>query len=114
MEMLVMGSPAYVPLITNGGNWYECSSSCELILNKTEDLVFVVLAMGETEKKRVVMHLPGLPARPDKTTRLRLEMAYVSPDRCRITVTDLGFGDMFPSSGKVWKETVNWTEEGVS
>ena len=114
MEMLVMGSPAYVPLITNGGNWYECSSSCELILNKTEDLVFVVLAMGETEKKRVVMHLPGLPARPDKTTRLLLEMAYVSPDRCRITVTDLGFGDMFPSSGKVWKETVNWTEEGVS
>ena len=114
MEMLVMGSPAYVPLITGGENWYECSSRCELILNKTEDLVFVVLRMGETEKKRVVMHLPGLPARPDKTTRLLLELDYVSPDRCRITVTDLGFGDMFPSSGKVWKETVNWTEEGVS
>ena len=110
MDMLVMGSRAFVPLITNGGNWYETHNHCELILDGMEDLVFVVNSMGDNEKKRVVMRLPGLPKRPRKTTRLSLDLSYVSPEKCEITVKDLGFGEMFPKSGKVWKETVNWEE----
>ena len=43
-----------------------------------------------------------------KTTRLRLELQYVSSAECKVTVTDLGFGEMFPSSGKTWTETVEW------
>ena len=54
------------------------------------------------------MMLPGIPHRPNKTTRLSLELHYVSQKECRVTVRDLGFGEMFPSSGKVWTETVEW------
>lgn len=108
MDMRVMGAPAYYPLIEAGNNWYDCKASCELILDNTEELVFVVGTMGESEKKRVVMPLPGLPKRPNKTTRLSLELKYISRNECRITVKDLGFGDMFPGSGKVWKETAQW------
>lgn len=108
MDMRVMGSPTYYSLIEAGKNWYECKASCELILDDTEELIFVVNRFGETEKKRIGMALPGMPVRPNKTTRLSLELAYVSPKECRITVKDLGFGEMFPSSGKVWKESVEW------
>ena len=108
MDMRVMGAPAYYPLIEAGNNWYDCKASCELILDNTEELVFVVGAAGESEKKRVAMPLPGLPKRPNKTTRLSLELKYISRKECRITVKDLGFGDMFPGSGKVWKETAQW------
>ena len=52
-----MGSPAYYPLIESGSNWYECSASCELILDDTSELVFVVSIPEETEKKRVAWHL---------------------------------------------------------
>ena len=31
--------------------------------------------------------LPGIPLRPDKTTRLRLELQYVSSAECKVTVT---------------------------
>lgn len=108
MEMRVMGSPTYHPLIEAGNNWYECKAQCELILDDVKELVFVVSTMGETEKKRVAMALPGLPERPNKTTRLSLSLRYLSPSQCKVTVTDLGFGDMFPASGKVWEETVKW------
>ncbi|VYS98162.1 Uncharacterised protein [uncultured Blautia sp.] len=108
MDMRVMGSPAYYPLITGGKNWYECKGSCELILDDTKELVFVVGRLGETEKKRVSMQLPGLPKRPNKTTRLRVELSYVSQKECRITVTDLGFGEMYPGSKKVWEESTQW------
>ena len=58
--------------------------------------------------KKVAMALTGLPSRPNKTTRLSLEMEYISAKDCQVTVRDLGFGDLYPSSGKVWKETVQW------
>ena len=108
MDMRVMGAPAYHPLIEAGSNWYDCKASCELILENVDELVFIISKMGSTEKKRVAMALPGLPKRPNKTTRLFLELQYISQKECQITVKDLGFGDLFPSSGKIWKETAQW------
>lgn len=108
MEMRVMGSPTYYPLIEAGNNWYDSKASCEFILDDTEELVFIVSTYHRPEKRRVGMMLPGIPLRPDKTTRLRLELQYVSSAECKVAVTDLGFGEMFPSSGKTWTETVEW------
>lgn len=108
MEMRVMGSPAYYPLIEAGNNWYDCKAGCELLLDNTEELVFVISTFDRPEKRRVGMMLPGLPKRPNKTTRLYLELQYISAKECRVFVKDLGFGEMFPSSGKTWEETVEW------
>ena len=108
MDMRVMGAQASYPLIEAGRNWYECSAECELILDGTEELVFNATAMGETEKRRIGMRLPGLPKRPNKTTRLNVKLQYISQKECEITVTDLGFGEMFLSSGKVWTEITKW------
>ena len=106
MEMTISGSPAYYPMIQAGVNWYEAEKECELILDGTEDLVFVVSDMESGKKNRYTMHLPGLPKRPPRTTRLHLKLEYDDPKSCRITVEDLGFGEMFPKSGKIWHETM--------
>ena len=103
-----MGAPALYSLIKSGTNWYECKSSCELILDGMDELIFEVTGDKEEGTKRVAMKLPGLPVRPPKTTRVLLSMEYVSSEKCRIRVTDLGFGEMFPKSGKVWTEMVEW------
>jgi len=109
MEMQVMGAPAYHPLIEAGKSWYEYHVQCEMILDEAEQLVFVVSKAGETEKTRAVMELPGLPERPPRTTRLKLEMEYVSASECVIRVRDMGFGELFPSSGRTWEETVDFS-----
>ena len=106
MEMKINGSPAYYPLVTAGVNWYETEKECEFLMDGIRDLVFVVSKMEDGKRYRYSMALPGLPDRPDKTTRLRLHMEYDSPRRCQIDVEDLGFGEMFPSSGKKWHETM--------
>lgn len=108
MEMRVMGSPTYYPLISAGKNWYDSNASCEFILDDTEELVFVVSTYDRPEKRKVGMMLPGLPSRPNKTTRLWLELKYISASECKVTVKDMGFGELFPSSGKSWTETVEW------
>ena len=108
MQMRVMGSPTYYPLIVAGRNWFECRAKCEVLLDDTDELVFLVNQPGEKEKRHVAMALPGLPKRPNKTTRLELILECCSARECRITVKDMGFGEMFPSSGKVWTESVKW------
>ena len=113
MEMRVMGAPTYYPLIEAGRNWYESSADIELILDDTDELVFVVEHMRESERRHIVMKLPGLPQRPNRTTRLSVSLRYVAAEECCITVKDLGFGEMFPASGKEWKETTRW-QEGIA
>ncbi len=106
MEMKINGCPAYYPLVTAGVNWYEAEKEWELILDGAEELIFVVSSMDDGKRSRYSMALPGLPKRPDRTTRLRLHLEYDSPGRCQITAEDLGFGEFFPSSGKIWRETM--------
>lgn len=108
MEMMIMGSPAYYPLIEAGNNWYECKAECEFLLDEKRELVFLVSRMGEKGKKKVAMSLPGLPVRPAKATRIRLKLEYVSREECIIQAEDLGFGEMFLSGRKVWTETMRW------
>lgn len=108
MDMRVMGAPAYYPLIEAGKNWYECKASCELILDDTAELVFVVGTFGEKQKKKVIMGLRDCRSVRIRPQGLSLSLAYVSQKRCRVQVKDLGFGEMFPSSGKVWDELVEW------
>ena len=111
MEMRVMGTPAYYQLIESGRNWYESNAYVELILDDTKELVFIVDTMGEAKKKRIAMALPGLPERPARTTRLGVSLQYTSQTECQVLVKDLGFGEMFPSSGMEWKEMTRWQEE---
>lgn len=113
MEMRVMGSPTYHPLIEAETNWYESKSHCEFILDRVKELVFVVSAMGRSEKKRIAMELKDLPERPNKTTRISLDLEFESAKKCRITAKDLGFGEMFPSSGKIWEEVTAWGDVDI-
>ena len=52
MEMRVMGSPTYYPLIEAGNNWYDSKASCEFILDDTEELVFIVKHVPQTGEKK--------------------------------------------------------------
>lgn len=106
MDMKVNGCPVYYPLVTAGVNWYETENECEFLLDGTRALVFVVSSMEEGKRRRYGMALPGLPKRPDRTTRIRLRIEFDSPGRCQITAEDLGLGELFPSSGKIWHETM--------
>ena len=106
MDMIVSGVNAYHPLIKAGVNWYEASGECEILLDDVKDLMFVVTDMANTQKKRYAMSLPGLPDRPAKASRLHLIVEFSSVTECQIKVEDMGFGDMYPSSGMVWQDII--------
>ncbi|MDO4616307.1 MAG: DUF5716 family protein [Lachnospiraceae bacterium] len=106
MELMVQGIAAVYPLISAGVNWYETAADFEILLDQGEELTFLVSRMNEKSRKKLVMPLPGLPSRPAGTTRLKVHMEYEAAGKCRITAEDLGFGEMFPASGKIWNEVM--------
>ena len=108
MEMDVGGSLRNVPIVEAGRLWYEVYTSLELILDEKEELEFTVIPMEGGSRAKFVMKLPGLPKRPNKTTRLLLTVTYESEEQCLIRAEDLGFGELFPTDGKVWTEKVSW------
>ena len=42
-----------------------------------------------------------------RATRLRISAEFLSVDRLRVQVSDLGFGELFPSSDLTWSEEVD-------
>ena len=106
MELLINGTEAYVPLASAGMNWYEAGRTCEILLDGSKNLEFLVTRMQDGIRRRYSMELVDLPERPAKASRVRLQAEFDAPDRCRIRVEDLGFGELFPTSGKVWQEVL--------
>lgn len=104
MDMCVNGQQAYYPLISAGRHWYEQENEVEFLLDDEAQIVFRLSKLDGGERSKVVMELPGLPKRPPKTTRIHLTIRYEAADRCVIEAADLGFGELFRSSGIKWKE----------
>ncbi|MBR4168188.1 MAG: hypothetical protein IKR47_00500 [Lachnospiraceae bacterium] len=58
------------------------------------------------DKQIVSIELNGLPQRPKRATRLRIKVEMTSETTIKIKIQDLGFGEMYPSSSKVWTKEI--------
>ncbi|MBR3275281.1 MAG: hypothetical protein IKG08_01530 [Eubacterium sp.] len=106
LDLLENGRPVYVPLVSAGSHWYEAEGSCEMILDEPGRVVFRVDSLEKNKHSDLEMQLAGFPERPRKTTRLRITAHYENARECIVTVEDLGFGELFPATGRKWTETI--------
>ena len=104
IELVSDGIAVYHPLITAGIHWYEAENECDILLNNERELVFRVSHLEDGKKTNYSMPLPGLPERPAKATRLNIKLHFEAADKCVVNVKDLGFGEIFESSGLSWQE----------
>ncbi len=100
----------YVPILEGGKNWYESDVSLELLLLDEPELELSIIPINGREKKTTIIHLEGLPKRPKKTTRLALKLEFSDADHARITIRDLGFGELFPQSEMVYEGELQWEQ----
>ena len=68
------------------------------------EFVITPLTGGNVTNRSV--SLDGLPERPGRTTRLNVQVEMASVNQAVVTVSDLGFGELFKSSGKAWTRTI--------
>lgn len=106
MKVLRRGEEAYFAVLDGGVSWYEAFADFEVILESGNTVEFQVTPLtGEPATEREIV-LEGLPERPKNTSRLKVHVEMSAPDKVTVTIEDMGFGEIFPSSGKGWTSTI--------
>ena len=100
------GMISFFNMISAGKNWFEEKSSCEVILSDTHEIDFWKQLPNSREAKIETLELTDFPVRPDRTTRVRITAQPISDDKVEIEIKDLGFGELFRSTDKVWHYTM--------
>lgn len=104
MNVVRQGKESYYALLDAGQNWYESYKECDFLLMKEKELQFVITPLnGKNIETKVVSLLEDGGSRAP-FTRYHMELRMGAPDQVLVKVTDLGFGELFLSSGRVWEE----------
>ena len=106
MKLLKCGTEVYHALLDAGVNWYEAETSLDIIMDQSGILNIEVTPLTGGQPKVVQLYLDGLEVRPKGTTRLHIYMKMNSVSEVYVKVTDLGFGELFPATGRVWEQTI--------
>lgn len=106
IKALRRGEDSYYAILDAGTNWYEAASEFDIILESgnTVDFLVTPLTGGSVVERSV--HLKGIPDRPRGATRLNIHIEMTDVNQASVTIEDLGFGELFPSSGKAWSSVI--------
>lgn len=107
LKALRRGADSYFAILDAGTDWFEAKSDFDIILDEGNELNFVVTSLtgGRVIEKPIV--LDGLPSRPRGTTRLRIHIEMSAVNVLEIEIEDLGFGELFKSSGRAWAHSLS-------
>ncbi|MCR5633481.1 MAG: hypothetical protein K6F60_08315 [Eubacterium sp.] len=94
----------FVPIITGGKQWYNTHGKLNVILDDTDSITIIYRDHKTGEEKRETVRIHGLPKRPNKTTKVSLEVEFDSPHEGAVIVRDLGFGKLYPTTNKIYRK----------
>ena len=98
------GDTEFVPIIRGGRQWYNTYGKICVILDDTDKITIVYKNHHTEEEKRETVRIHGLPKRPNKTTKLSLEVEFDDPHSGAVIIKDLGFGKLLPTTNKIYRK----------
>lgn len=93
-----------------GESWFKNKSELEVILIGDKEIDFWIQKFDNRVEKIKKVVLKGLPDRKSGTTRLKILSKAVSDREIIVSIIDLGFGEIAPSSGLKWEYRINMEE----
>lgn len=88
-------------LVQSGMNGYEARASLVLNIIEQKNLDLYVRNTGATESYRLPLNLAEFMEDGRERTRIRLSLVFPKEDTMLVRVEDLGFGEFYPSTGKI-------------
>lgn len=94
--------------VKTGTPWYEADKTYEFVLDNTNEVEIVVRDEFKNTKKSYIIALDFYTNRPNKTTRVKINVKYVNPKVCVVKINDLGFGEFYKSTYRVWEKVFDF------
>ncbi len=95
------------PLVRAGEKWKDIKAKTVGILDDTDEIYFTVFNAVRKDTQYFIMNLKNLHRRENKTTRVAIKVNFLDRDTAVCTVSDLGFGQFFPNSYRVWEKIIS-------
>ena len=95
---------SFVAISSGGKQWYNTYGKICVILDDTDKVTLIYRNHHTQEEKRETVRIHGLPKRPNKTTKLSLEVEFEDPHSGVVIIKDLGFGKLFPTTNKIYRK----------
>lgn len=95
----------YQPLLDAGTNWFEAKKEIDFMLAKENRILLTVTPLDSGRPRIAEITLEGLQVRGNRTNRIGLFIYMKDADTVAIEVADKGFGEFFPSTGQIWRES---------
>lgn len=106
IHMMVKGKDEYLAIADAGENWYDSGAEYDFQLGDYKEVDIIITPLDGKSPEHIITTLDGLPDRPCRASRMRLNVDFESDVRIRVCVTDLGFGEFYPSTGRKWEKII--------
>lgn len=106
MEVYTDGKVQEILLARAGTPWYQIDYELDLIPDGDSELELQVRSVLTKEKTTHCIPMEGIPGRTERMARIGLQLRFAGKDKCIVTIRDKGFGEFFPSSYRIWEETI--------
>lgn len=104
MNVVRQGKQSYFALLDAGENWYEAKKECEFLLEGDREIAFVVTPLTGKNAETKTVALKGANADRPPIMRCHMQISMRTPKTVHVKVSDMGFGELFPTSDAVWDE----------
>ena len=84
MECLKKGRTVYQALLDAGAAWYDAAAQIDVLLEDGDEIVFLETSVDRGNEREIAVKL----------------------DRMKLEAEDLGFGEIFPSTGMKWEQEI--------
>lgn len=105
-------SNTFIPIAKGGREWYNMRGKLYVCLDDTNRVELLYKNHYNQEAVREIIEIHGLPSRPNKTTRLSLEVEMYSGNRGAVVIRDEGFGKLYPTTNKIYRKEFLLEKEG--
>lgn len=106
LNVMHKGQETSVVIASAGDNWYEMSRGLDVITDHQNTVDFVLSAPDGKSRKLISIPLEGFPKRPERTSRVRIQISFLDEKTMDVSLKDMGFGELFPATNASIRQEV--------
>lgn len=97
------------PLVTAGAVWYNATKVISFIPDNELEVELIIENAINHQETRHFITMEGL-HQLARRTRIELSVEFMDVNTMVVTLRDKGFGDLYPSSNRVWEKMIQISE----
>lgn len=100
------GKEQKVTLAKAGTPWYQVDQTLQLIPDGDSELCITVENIFTKEENHLFFELEPVMGKIEKGCRLAVRIRFNDKQTLIVTIKDMGFGEIYPTSNRIWEKTV--------